>query len=71
VLEARVGDHGIEPAEPLQRAVDHVASLARREIAVRDVDPVHRPAVGLEPPHDRSPDPARGAGDERCLQVRT
>ena len=57
--------HAIEPVR------SWLFVIAGREIAVRDVDPVNRPAVGLEPPHDRSPDPACGAGDERCLQVRT
>ena len=61
MLEPRVRDDGIEPAvEALERRVDNRAvSLAGREVAVREIDAVHVPAVGLEAPGDRGADAAR------------
>ena len=68
VLEARVRDDRVEPAvEALERRVDDGAvALARREVAVRDVDAVHLPAVRLEALGDRGADAARRARDERA-----
>ena len=66
MLEAGVRDDGVEPpVEPRERRVhDRAIALARREVAVLDVDRVHVPAVGGEAFRDRRADPARGARDE-------
>ena len=41
MLETGVRDHGIETTEPLERRVDdRTIALARREVAVVDVDGV-------------------------------
>ena len=66
VLEARVGDDSVEPAEALERRGDDGAvAFPCREIRVGDVDAVHGPAVVLELRDDRRADPAGGTGDER------
>ena len=75
VLEARVRDDGVEPAEPLERGVDRGAvPVAGREVGLerlarpigvrRDVDGEHVPAVADQPLRDRTADPAGRAGDE-------
>ena len=71
VLEAGVGDEGVDPAEALERSVDDEAiTRARSQVRVREVDAVHRPAVRLEPLDDRAADPAGRAGDQRNLHAR-
>ena len=67
MLEAGVRDDGVERAvEALERRVDDGAvALARREIAVLDVDGVHLQPSAREALRDRGADAARGAGDER------
>src|SRR5207247_11306844 len=66
VLEARIRDDGVEPAEALEGGADNRAvALARRQVGVGHVDAVHRPPVGFEPGDDRYADPAGRAGDER------
>jgi hypothetical protein len=68
VLEAGVGDDRVEASEPRERGIDDRAvSLARRQVAVGDVDAVHQPGVRFEPGDDGRADPAGGAGDERRL----
>ena len=66
VLEAGVGDNRVETAvESLERGIDDRAvSRGRRQVAVRDVDRVHAPAVGGQPVADRCADPAGRPGDE-------
>ena len=67
MLESGICDYRIEGAEALERRIDdRPVALLCRQVAVVDVDRVHRPAVPLEPAHDSGADPARGAGDERC-----
>jgi hypothetical protein len=50
---------------PLERQLDDGAvALARRQVAVVDVDPDDVPPVSGQPGRDRLADPARCAGDE-------
>jgi hypothetical protein len=72
VLEAGARDDRVEPAaEPLQRRVDNCAvPLARREVAVGEVDAVDTPAVRAEALGDRPADPTGRAGDESGLHRR-
>ena len=70
VLEAGVRDDRVEPAVRGECVVDDLpVAVARRQVGVVDVDPVHRPAVRLEPLDDRGADPAARAGDERDLHT--
>jgi hypothetical protein len=70
VLEAGVRNDGVDPAEALERGVDDEAiACTGRQICVREVDAVHRPAVRLEPLDDRAADPAGRAGDQRNLHA--
>ena len=66
VLEARVRDHRVQPAEALERAVhDRAVAVARRQVGVVDVHGMHRPAVRLEPLDDRRADSAARARHQR------
>jgi hypothetical protein len=68
VLEPGVRDDRVEPAITLERRIDDRAvPLMRGQIAVREVDCVHGPAVALEPLDHRTADPAGRAGDEGRL----
>ena len=66
MLEARVRDDRVEPAEPLERSLDDGAVPLRcAQVCIRDVDAVDGPAGRLEPRDDGRSDPAGGAGDQR------
>jgi hypothetical protein len=76
VLDARVGDHDVEPAERLQRGGDGACvALAGREVGLVRNDPVptgpwvqvgrqHVVAVGEQALGHGAADSAGGAGDE-------
>ncbi len=66
MLEAGVCDDRVETAvEAVERGVDgRAVALARRQVAVLEIDRVHVPAVGGEPLGDRRADTPRRAGDQ-------
>ena len=76
VLKPGVGDHGVEPTEPVDRLRDgSTVPFPRRQIGDERlprafrvglaVDREHAPAVGHEPVGDGAADAARSSGDER------
>ncbi len=70
VLKAGVRDDRVEAAESLESRVDDApVSLTSCQVAVVDVDAVHRPAVALETFDDRRADAAGRTRDQGCLQA--